>query len=163
MSSKEVWTLGKSGTIYLFNKALGKFDITRSSRDLAVRDRRVNGYLVILNVSTDDALACTDLPIIRTKIINGLKRFFPIITKEGSVISYLKYRIAQSSSHVTLDQSEHTSKIITNYFSKDPCTKTNITFRADRKVENYIANTQPCDSTALSSLMSLHGDCSSNY
>ena len=142
---------------------LGKLDVTRSSRDLSVHARRVNGALVILNVSTDNTLASTDSHIIRTKTINHLKRFFPIATKEGSVLSYLNYRITQSSAHVTLDQSDHMSKITTKHFSKAPYTKTDIPFRNDREVENDIANSQLCDSTALSSLMYMHGDYSSNY
>ena len=77
------------------NKVLGKLDITRSSRDLAEHARRVNGALVILNVSTDNTLASTDSHIIRTKTINHLKRFFPKTAKEGSVLSYLNYGINQ--------------------------------------------------------------------
>ena len=40
----------------LFDKALGKMNITRSSRDLVVRTRRIDGDLATLNVSTDDVL-----------------------------------------------------------------------------------------------------------
>ena len=119
----------------LFNKVLEKLDITRSSSVLAMCVCRINGAIVILNVSTDDALACTDSPIMRTKIINHLKHFFPITANEGSILSRLNYRITQSSSHVTLDQSDRMSKMTTKYFRKDPYAKKDIPFRADREVE----------------------------
>ena len=73
-------------------------------------------------------------------------------TKEGSVLSHLNYRITQSSSHVALDQSDHMSKVTNKHLIKAPRAKTDIYFRTEREVENDIANTQPCHSTALSSL-----------
>ena len=48
-----------------FDRVLGKLGLNGSMRDLAVRASKVYGDLVILNVSTEDALVRTKLPIIR--------------------------------------------------------------------------------------------------
>ena len=65
----------------LINKVSRKLDITSPSRDLTTHARRINGTMFILNVSTDDDLACTDSPIMRTKIINHLGRHTIVVNK----------------------------------------------------------------------------------
>ena len=54
------------------------------------------------------------------------RHFFPITTKHGSMLDYLNYRIAQSETFVTVDQTEHTLKMAKKYFSRAPFAKTDI-------------------------------------
>ena len=127
----------------LFTKVINQLGIYRSMRDLAVCSRKVDIVMVILNVSTDDVLVCTDFLVVRTKIENHLCKYFPITTKQGKVLEHLNYHITQSYSHVTVDQTDHIIKMTTAYFSKAPFKQTNTPFRTDRTVEDEIANAQP--------------------
>ena len=58
----------------LFTKVINQLGIHRSMRNLAVYSRKVDGVMVIINVSTDDVLVCTDSPLVRTKIENHLRK-----------------------------------------------------------------------------------------
>ena len=147
----------------LFTKVISQLGIHRSMRDLAVYSRKVGGVIFMLNASTDDVLLCTDSPMVRTKIENHLRKYFPITTKQGKVLNYLNYRITQSDSHVTMDQTEHVIKLTTTYFSTAPFKKTDTPFRTDRTVEDEIANAQPCLPTEMKELDDKHGEHSSTY
>ena len=130
-------------------------------RDLAVYSRKVDDVMVILNVSTDDVLVCTDSTLVRTKIENHLRKYFPITTKHGKVLEHLNYRITQSYSYVTVDHTYHIIKMTAEYFSTAPFKQTKTPFRTDRTVDDEIANAQPCTQIAMKSLDENFGECSS--
>ena len=123
-----------------FDRVLGKLGLNRSTWDLAVCARKVDGDLIILNVSTDDVLACTKSPLIRSKVINHLKSYFPLTQKEGTYVKHLNCRIIQSKDHISMDQTCHILKITVSYFKNVKNLSTNTLFRTDRKVDSEIAN-----------------------
>ena len=112
----------------IFTKLINQLDIHRSMHDLSVYLRKVDGIMVTLNLSTDDVLVCTDSPLVRTKIENHPRKYFPITTKHGKVLEYLNYYITQSDSHATVDQIDHIIKMTTAYFSKAPFKKKDTPF-----------------------------------
>ena len=61
----------------LFDKVLGKMSITRSLTDFVVHDRRIDGDLLMLNVSIDDVLVYTASPIMQSKVVIHLRNYFP--------------------------------------------------------------------------------------
>ena len=113
---------------------MGELDIAHSFRCSSVHACCVDGSLVTLNVFDNFVLMHTASWISRTKIINHSKKIFPITTKEGSGFTYLNYRITQSSSHATIDQTDHMRKITLKYFETAPSTKKSMIFWTDKKV-----------------------------
>ena len=78
----------------LFTKVMNQLCIHRSMGYLSVCSRKVEGVMVMLNVSTDDVLVCTDSPLVRTKIERHLRKYFPITTKHEKVLECVNYRIS---------------------------------------------------------------------
>lgn len=149
----------------LLTKILAQLNIHRSMRDLAVYVGKLDGCMVILNVSTDDILVCTDSPMVRTKIERHMQKYFSITTQHGDKLDYLNYRITQSATHITMDQTQHIMKMTKEYFSKSkiPFKKSDIPFRTDRTVEDDIANALPCSQEEVNKLDSQYGEYSSTY
>ena len=77
---------------------------------------KVDGELVILNISTDDVLACTKSPIVRSKVINHLKIYFPLAQKEGVNIKFLNCITIQSKDYMSMDQTYCIFKMIADFF-----------------------------------------------
>ena len=123
-----------------FERVLGKLGFHRSMQDLEVHARKVDGELVTLNSSSDDLLLCTKSPIIRSKVINHLKSYFPLAQKEGTNVKYLNCKIIQSQGHMSMDQTYHILKMTAAYFKNIKNLSTGTRFRTDRKVESEISN-----------------------
>ena len=132
-------------------------------RDLAACARVIDGSLILFLVSTDDCLISTKSEAVRNKVINHLKQYFPITTKEGATLQYLNYRITQSSSFIAMDQTPCILDITNSYFANRKHTKTDTPFRTDRKVEDEIANSQPCTQSDLDSFIKSFGEFSSTH
>ena len=135
-----------------FDRIISVLDVHRSMRYLAVYARVIDGELVIMLVSTDDWLIPAKSETAQYKVINHLKQYFPLTTKEGSEIEYSNYRITQSSSYVALDQTTCILPFTTSCFNKIKHTSTNTPFRTDRQVEDEIKNATPCSPSDLDRL-----------
>ena len=135
----------------------------RSIRDLAVYARLIDNELVLLLVSTDDFIISTKSEPLRLKVVNHLKQYFPLTTKEVPTLDYLSYRIIQSSAFISLDQTPCILSFTRAYFKIIKSTKTDIPFLTDRHVEDEIANASVCDLVELNALVVRYGEFQSNY
>ena len=76
-----------------FDRVLSLFDIRRSLKDLAVYFRVIDNYFFLLLVSTDDCIISTKSEKSRVKVVDHLKNYSPLTTKEGYTLDYLNCRI----------------------------------------------------------------------
>ena len=141
----------------------GKLGFRRSMWDLLVRARKVDGALVILNVSIDNVLVRTNSHILRTKVINHLKSYFPLRQKEGTAIKHLNCRTIQSKIHIPMDQTYHIMKMTTACFKTVKYLSTDTPFLTDHNVKSEIANVTPNKPGQHSTLQVNYGEFSSNF
>ena len=79
-----------------FDRALSKVNIHRSMRDLEACARINDEDLVILKVSNDEILFCTNSTTVQSKLFYHLQKHLTLTTKKGPIIDYLNCRIARS-------------------------------------------------------------------
>ena len=145
----------------------GKLGFRRSMWDLLVRARKVDGALVILNVSIDNVLVRTNSHILRTKVINHLKSYFPLRQKEGTAIKHLNCRTIQSKIHIPMDQTYHIMKMTTACFKTVKYLSTDTPFLTDRKSNlkfpmlllTNLGNIPHCRLIMVNSLQTLEQHC----
>ena len=115
-------------------------------QDLAVYVQKIDGWMIILNVSTNNILVCTYSPMVWTKIECHVQKCLLITTQHGSKLDYLNYRITQSETQIAIDQTHYIMKMTNDYFSKSKILfkKSNIPFRTNRTVEDDVANAKSC-------------------
>ena len=83
---------------------LYKLNINRSIRDIKVHARIVDEELVMLNVSTNKILVCTNSTTVRSKLVFHDQKYYQLATKEGPIIENLNFRIMQSKNNVSFDE-----------------------------------------------------------
>lgn len=71
-------------------------------RDIGVCSQYFDDFLSMLNLAVDNVLVRASNLISQRRIVDHVKRFFPVTTKEGPVINNLNCRIIQSDCNVSL-------------------------------------------------------------
>ena len=146
-----------------FDRALAQLDTHRSMRDLTVYARVIDNCLVLLLVSTDKCIMSTKSEAVHQKVLDHLRGCFPLTTKDGPMLECLNHRITQSSSFNTINQTPHILAFTKSHFAKNKHAKTDTAFRADRMVEDKIANAQPYAQSELGSLNTTFGEFQSTH
>ena len=96
-----------------------------------------DGYIIILNLSTDDVLVATSNPKARQVVNDALATHFQLTPNiDPTEFTYLNWRIIQSATHITMDQSDHIIKMCQSYFKGRTPPKYGIPFRTDSQVED---------------------------
>ena len=118
--------------------------------------RIVDEELVMLNVSTNKILVCTNSTTVRSKLVFHDQKYYPLATKEGPIIENVNFRIMQSKNHISFDQ---TPCYFLNATYLSACTP----LRIDCQVENDIVDTTQCIQSKLDELNVTCGEFQSNY
>ena len=79
--------------------------IERSAVDYGVHIISLDDKVMLVNLSTDDGLLMTNNRKYGQELVNIISEFYAVKLKEGMVIHYLNWRIIQSSSCISIDQS----------------------------------------------------------
>ena len=110
--------------------------------------------LVLLATSMDDILLFTQFPEVYIKINDQLQSAFGTTTQTGSILSYLNYQIIQSSTAISVDQTEFVLSIVNQYISlntKSPRIDTPL--RTHKEFDLEIRDTIPVSPAELKALI----------
>lgn len=115
-----------------------------------------DGYLLLVNTSTDDFLCAFSDEVIFRRLYDYLKAHFGITICTGTHLEYLNLRIIQTKYGISYDQTEHINdEILTAYFSNDSDERyksVHTPFRTDNVYERELAEQLPATPSQLLAL-----------
>ena len=145
----------------LLKKLLEKFGFSNCLPEPALFIYRRESHTMLVCVSTDDLLVASSHDELFTRLHDYLVRFFDITVKQGMKLSYLNFRIIQSSLGISYDQTEHILRtIVHKFFPPESTTKlktVHTPFRTDSQFEQDLAEQLPAIGQALIDLQLQYG------
>ena len=112
-------------------------------------------------------MVATSNPAAREAVNDALAACFQLTpSTDPTEFTCLNWRIIQSATHITMDQSDHIMKMCHSYFKGRTPTRCDIPFRTDSQVEDDYASASQCLPSDLLKLerqygapfRSLHGE-----
>jgi len=109
--------------------------------------------LVILAISTDDILIYTKHKDFYHQVKDKLHSAFGVTSQNGSIIYYLNYRIIQSHSAISIDQTQFILDIVHKCIPKNSkCPRIDTPLRTDRQFDSEILHCLPASASDLKEL-----------
>lgn len=137
----------------LLTAVLEQLHIRPTSVDKGIFVFIYKASMVLLAISTDDILLFTQYPEVYEQIQNKLQQAFGTTTQTGTVLSYLNYRIIQSTHAISVDQTDFIQSIVNQYIpATTKSTKIDTPLRTDRNFDNEIKNSIPATEQELKQL-----------
>ena len=146
------------GFYKLLAKMLATMGLFPLSIDKAIFALSRGTSILILAVQTDDILLATNSKDLKEEVLNTLLSAFKVTTQEGTILKYLNFRIIQSDSGVSIDQTDHILDLVNSYIPVDTkLSPVDTPLRTDRQFQTEVGASLPSSPSELKSLEKEYG------